>query len=95
MLPLLVWVAGCVFGWWVIAHYGLWHEAFAFAVCASVCVWVVGGASWIGKRLQSAAARQTRAAPPSLRGPRLTPEQIEQLALKRSAEAAASQQSGT
>ena len=56
MLPLLVWLAGIVFGLWLIWHWSLTREAMAFAVCASVMAWIVGGAAWIGQKLQAGAA---------------------------------------
>ena len=56
MLPLLVWLAGIVFGFWCIWHWGFTREAWAFSVCASVFAWMVGGAAWLGQKLQAAGA---------------------------------------
>jgi hypothetical protein len=53
MIPLLIWLAGCAFGIYAIIHYGFYREAAALAVCGSVLLWIVGGASWIGKRLHT------------------------------------------
>lgn len=82
MLALLVWLAGVVFGLWCIWHWGFYREAAAFAVCASVMLWIVGGAAWIGQKLKLASA--TRGIPPSgdplLRGlnrePIKSPDQV-------------------
>jgi hypothetical protein len=62
MLPLLVWVAGCVFGLWLIWHEGYTREALAFVVCSSVVLWMVGGAAWIGRKLQAGAAARAASA---------------------------------
>lgn len=51
MLALLVWLAGCVFGCWVIWHKGYGREAEAFVICTSVLLWMVGGASWIARKM--------------------------------------------
>ena len=59
MLPLLVWLAGIAFGLWTIWHWGFTREAMAFADCASVFLWMVGGAAWIGRKLQAGAAART------------------------------------
>jgi len=69
MLPLLVWLAGIVFGLWLIWHWSLTREAMAFAVCASVMAWIVGGAAWIGQKLQAgAAARMASGSTPRQEG---------------------------
>lgn len=87
MLPLLVWLAGIVFGFWTIWHWNFLHEAWAFSVCAAVFCWIVGGAGWIGRKLQAGAAapvevdRRGRVGPPIV----LTDQDRE--ALKRSAAA--------
>jgi hypothetical protein len=56
MLPLLVWLSGVVFGCWLIWHWGFTREAWAFVTCASVMMWIIGGAAWIGQKLQQGAA---------------------------------------
>jgi hypothetical protein len=56
MFALLVWLAGCVFGVWVIFHFGYDREAIAFSVLAAVFFWIVGGAGWIGQKLKAGAA---------------------------------------
>jgi hypothetical protein len=56
MIAVLVWLAGCAFGIWVIFHYGYDREMIAFAVCTSVLFWIVGGASWIGQKLKAGGA---------------------------------------
>lgn len=59
MVPVLVWLAGCVFCGYVIVHFGMFREMVAFAVCMAAFLWVVGGASWIGRKLQQGAAART------------------------------------
>lgn len=59
MIALLVWLAGCILGCWLIWHEGYGREAIAFCVCASVLMWMVGGASWIGRKLSVGAAART------------------------------------
>ncbi len=61
MLALLVWVAGCVAGVWYIVHAGYGHFAVGFALCCAVSFWIIGGANWIGQKLQSAVAHRTAA----------------------------------
>jgi hypothetical protein len=92
MLPLLVWLAGCAFGFWCIWHFGFYREAAAFAVCTSVLVWMVGGAGWIGKQLAVARAAKLAARPRDQSLARLTPNDVERAALKRSTEQASSEQ---
>lgn len=59
MIALLVWIAGCVFGVWLIIHEGYTREAIAFVVLASTLLWIVGGLAWIGRRLQGAGVVRT------------------------------------
>jgi hypothetical protein len=59
MLALLVWLAGCVFGFWLIWHEGYSREAIAFTLCASVMFWMVGGLAWIGQKLKAGGAART------------------------------------
>lgn len=59
MLALLVWLAGCVLGVWWIVHAGYGHLAMGYALCTAVSFWIIGGANWIGQKLQSAVARRT------------------------------------
>jgi hypothetical protein len=56
MLPLLVWIAGCALGLWTIWHFGYWRELIGFALCFAWATWVLGGARWIGQKLQAGAA---------------------------------------
>lgn len=93
MVPLLVWLAGCAFGFWCIWHFGFYREAAAFAVCTSVLVWMVGGAGWIGKQLAVARAAKLAARPRDLSPARLTPNDVERAAMRKSAESATSTQS--
>lgn len=81
MLPLLVWLAGIVFGFWCIWHWGFTREAWAFSVCASVFAWMVGGAAWLGQKLQAGAAARMASGqhvPPG-RLPQLSEKDREQL----------------
>lgn len=54
MIPLLVWLAGCAFGLFVIMHYGFYRDMLALTTCGALLLWVIGGAAWIGKRLHAA-----------------------------------------
>jgi hypothetical protein len=63
MVALLVWLAGCALGIWVIFHFGYDREAVAFAVCASVLLWIVGGAGWIGQKLGRGVAARGAGSP--------------------------------
>lgn len=85
MLALLVWLAGIAFGLWTIWHWNLWHEATAFAVCASVFFWIVGGATWIGQKLQAGAAARVAGASRGQTGPPLVLTDKDRDALKRAA----------
>lgn len=92
MLPLLVWLAGCIFGLWTIVHYGFYREAVAFCVCASTLLWMVGGATWIGHRLQASGAIRKSEVPSSFDPAVLRKVEAERAALRRSAENAAATQ---
>lgn len=87
MLPLIVWLVGCAAGIWAIVYFGFLQEAMALIVVCSVMLWIVGGAGWIGKRIQAGGARNKRevARDPLLK--RLTPEEVERAAMQKSAEA--------
>lgn len=85
MLPVLVWLAGCAFGLWSIWHFGFWRESMAFAVCGSVFLWIVGGAQWIGRKLQAGvAARAASGGNGAQAGPLVLTDQDREL-LKRAA----------
>ena len=90
MLPLLVWLAGCAFGLWVIWREGYTHEAIAFVVCMSVLLWIVGGAQWIGRKLAEGAAARMAAAKNGPTGPALVLTDQDRELLKK----AAAKQSG-
>ncbi len=51
MAALLIWLAGCIFGVWVIVHWQLWHELLALLVSGAVVLWMVGGAVVAGRAL--------------------------------------------
>lgn len=85
MLPLLVWVVGCVFGLWLIWHEGYTHEALAFVVCGSVALWMVGGAAWIGQKLQAGAAARAASAGNGPSAPGIVLTEKDREALKRAA----------
>lgn len=93
MLPLLVWVAGCAFCGYMIFHFGMYREALAFVVCMGSFLWVVGGATWLGQKLQAGAAARAASAgnSPSASGIVLTEKDRE--ALKRAAAQQRSEQS--
>lgn len=93
MMPLLVWVAGCAAGLWLIWHEGYTREAIAFALCGAVTFWIVGGATWIGRKLQAGvAARAANAGSgPTAKGIVLTDQDRE--LLKRAAATRSSEQS--
>lgn len=85
MLALLVWLAGCVLGVWEIVHGGFVHELKAFALCAGVTIWIIGGANWIGQKLGNVVAHRTAA--PSV-GPYTTglrPDEQERELLRKAA----------
>jgi hypothetical protein len=81
MLPLLVWLAGCVAGVWYIVHAGYGHFAVGFALCCAVSFWIIGGANWIGQKLGNVAVRRMEApsAEPYATGLRSTEQERELL----------------
>jgi hypothetical protein len=87
MLPLLVWLVGCAFGLWVIWHEGYGREAIAFTVCMSVMLWIVGGARWIGQKLQTGAAARAGGAGQGPTGPAIVLDDQDRELLKRAAAA--------
>lgn len=93
MLPLLVWVAGCAAGLWLIWHEGYAHEALAFALCSAVMFWIVGGATWIGRKLQEGAAARAANAGNGPTAPGIVLTEKDREALKRAASSQRSEQS--
>lgn len=93
MLPLLVWVAGCAAGLWLIWHEGYSREAIAFALCSAVTFWIVGGATWIGRKLQAGVAARAANAGSSAVGPGIVLTEKDREALKRAAAQQRSEQS--
>lgn len=93
MIPLLVWVAGCVFCGYVIFHFGMYREALAFVVCMGSFLWVVGGASWIGQKLQAGVAARAANAANGPTAPGIVLTEKDREALKRAAAQQRSEQS--
>jgi hypothetical protein len=85
MLPVLVYLAGCAFCVYVIIHFGMFRESLAFAVCMATFLWIVGGASWLGRKLQAGvAARAASGGSGAQAGPLVLTDQDREL-LKRAA----------
>jgi len=88
-----VWLAGCVFGVWVIFHFGYDREAIAFSVLAAVFFWIVGGAGWIGQKLKVGAVARGANGPHGAPGGAMPLSEADREALKKSVAAHRSEQS--
>ena len=85
MLALLVWLAGCVGGVWWMVHAGYGHFAVGYALCSVLSFWIIGGANWIGQKLQSAVAHRTEASNGELYATGLRSSEQEREMLKKAA----------
>jgi len=86
MMALLVWLAGCAAGAWWVWRQGLLHVAWQITQVLSIWLWVIGGASCIGRYLKAGVSAQRSVAPRDPLLKRLAHSEEERAALKRAAQ---------